>query len=481
MKVVVVGRGADAAALKSGLSQFGYQVVAQPAELLESTLDTLRAYAPEAVLVVAPEAGATAPAAVEALVRDGLIVAVYGSGAEPLHAWAASVGIPTLAAPVTPEVLRQSIKTLVTLEADAERRAEIHRRVALREAADRAAADELKVIAVGGPKGGVGKTRVAVDLSVLFALAGREVYLVDADANAGGSIDVYFAPPEEGHPTLLAELRRFSQQTPVQSAAPFGGWASGMKLLESFVKNPRLGDLRILYGFSDPRFADDRVLLDPRLAAGYIGQLVAAVEGRPRGMLIFDLGLNAALPLHREVLRQVRALAMVIKPETPDLKQAVQWLRMLVETMLQQGLGDELEGLLSRLKLVYNQVELGPGGHDIKNATRVLGDLFNLYFEDLRGVYGSVIDRYRPAPAATLPRVPVSVLERQRASGDVRDNPVYRYWHARGRDPELKPYVDELIGLAVAFSASVKEALPRLFGEAPSSSGRGGLFGLFRR
>jgi len=39
----------------------------------------------------------------------------------------------------------------------------------------------VKVIAVTGGKGGVGKTTVAVNLGVALAMRGREVLLVDAD------------------------------------------------------------------------------------------------------------------------------------------------------------------------------------------------------------------------------------------------------------------------------------------------------------
>ncbi|MHA6751131.1 ParA family protein [Dermacoccus nishinomiyaensis] len=75
-----------------------------------------------------------------------------------------------------------------------------------------------RIIAVGSPKGGVGKTTTAVHLAGLAARSGRRVLLVDADENrsaaawakaAGDRLDLDVA---EGHdsPRELAKLRRAS-------------------------------------------------------------------------------------------------------------------------------------------------------------------------------------------------------------------------------------------------------------------------------
>ena len=77
----------------------------------------------------------------------------------------------------------------------------------------------MKIIAVGSPKGGVGKTTTAVTLAVIAAQAGLRVLLVDSDANASttdwaGSADDEIPLDVYGtsDPTSTIQLSTFKSQ-----------------------------------------------------------------------------------------------------------------------------------------------------------------------------------------------------------------------------------------------------------------------------
>src|SRR5436190_20218530 len=59
-----------------------------------------------------------------------------------------------------------------------------------------------RVIAVGGGRGGVGKSLVAVNLAVYFAQLGKSVVLVDADA-AGSNLHAHFGLRASSHDPAL--------------------------------------------------------------------------------------------------------------------------------------------------------------------------------------------------------------------------------------------------------------------------------------
>ena len=123
------------------------------------------------------------------MAASGRVPAVVGTPGGALTAWAQGAGAPVFPYPPTESDLQALRDTLARLEEGGRPTEEIYRRTVLGgDMAARAMAGiAVRRIAVTSPKGGTGKTTVAVNLAVLLALCGYPVYLSDLDAN-GGSV-----------------------------------------------------------------------------------------------------------------------------------------------------------------------------------------------------------------------------------------------------------------------------------------------------
>jgi MinD-like ATPase involved in chromosome partitioning or flagellar assembly len=473
MNVCLVGAGPAVVPVQLALQRAGQRVVATLEMLTDPGLKTLLGF--QGVVVIPrglPPGGTVAARTMEtlqALVAEGVAVVVVAAPGDPFLAWAQGLGLPALPDPPT----EADLLRLTDLLARAERGefvAAAARRAAVGELAEVGTTD-VSVLTVTGPKGGTGKTTVAVNLAVLAALCGLEVYLLDADAH-GGSVHHHLFPQTEDYATLVGVLRSRAPQ----KVGGLAGFGAGAGVLTAFTPAPGLPQLRVLYGVAADQLADP-LLQDTERLEAFVADLVRAVGGR--GLLLIDVGINAAIPLHAAVLRHTQGLVVVIRAEPPDLEQTAYWFRQILAGALRAGAQADLGRLLARLKVAYNAVDpQAHAGAEVQRLHRDLGERLEEMLRDI-GAYAGV----GLAPSLVLPAVPARYLTAAMREARVEATVVMRFARAPQECPELAPFVAGLVGLLGAFVRQIPEAAARrgllAAGAAPR---RGGLLGrLFGR
>ncbi len=203
----------------------------------------------------------------------------------------------------------------------------------------------------------------------------------------------------------------------------------------------------MLPGVLTPQDLADPVLQDEARVRAFFRTLyeVAAAAG---GVMVVDVGINPAHVVHRAALAFAETVAVVVKPEVPDLAQTRQWLLQMVRSLVdREGMArdEALTFVRSRIRIVYNMV----WGRAHEEARKVLARALE---ED-----GLPLDL---APHGGLPQLPPEHTLRAVNSDDRNDVFVLRY--RRKREPELASYVRSLVGLAAHFVPTVPEAAIRL-------------------
>jgi len=112
---------------------------------------------------------------------------------------------------------------------------------------------QVKVVAVTGGKGGVGKTSVAVNLAVTMAMARKRVMLLDADLGLA-NVDVLLGLQPNRHVGHLLEGR--CELADVILEGPHGlkvvPAASGVRKIAELSTTQHAGLIRAFCGFADP-------------------------------------------------------------------------------------------------------------------------------------------------------------------------------------------------------------------------------------
>ena len=441
MRILMAGSGETTARLSVTLTQHGHTVEAQ---LARFSPDMLEMFGVDGVVVVGPEAQVTTEALQQAVER-GRSVFVIASAESPLMAWAQAAQAPAFAYPPNEVEVNKLLDAIRQAEAGTTDRGSAYRRAAL--GSDTAARLQsgmaTRRIVITSPKGGVGKTTVAVNLAVTLALCGVTTYLVDADANAGAMH--YHLRVRNLKSTLPILLRRFEGNG---GSGALGSVAAGGRLMQSFTTIPDLPTLHFLPGFITIQDLSDPVLQDEARLREFFRTLYE-VASASNGVVIVDVGINPAHPVHRAAMSHAEAIAVVVKPEIPDLAHARQWFIQMIQSLEDHehvSRDQAVAFVAARVKLIFNQVY----GNTWKEARNVLGDT-------LRKQDGLDLQL---TPQGIIPLVEPEFASAAVNSDKATDIMVWRY--QRKHEPELEPFARAMVDLAAHFVPTAPEAAAKV-------------------
>ena len=289
MQILLLGAGTVTSRLNLTLAEHGHSVAAQMATFTPLHLELFDF---QGVVVVSPEASISTESLVKAAER-GKVLFVVAGGNDGLAAWANGVGVPAFAYPISDVEIDQMLAEIRRAEAGNLAVDDQYRRAVLGSdlAAQMQSGMAIRKIVVTSPKGGTGKTTVAVNLAVAFALSGITTYLVDADANAGAI--QYHLRLDRAHTTMIGLLRRevaksFDPVLPValHPEDQEGGYlnttmgeiASGAAYLEAFTPLDNLATLRVLPGLVMDDLSDKALQDEERITAVLKGLYVCMLS-----------------------------------------------------------------------------------------------------------------------------------------------------------------------------------------------------------
>jgi MinD-like ATPase involved in chromosome partitioning or flagellar assembly len=453
MNILLVGAGTETSKLNVVLSEQKHTIQAQLAMFSINHLDLFDF---KLMIVVSPEASVGIDTLVRAVERGKIIFLVAGA-TDGLAAWAAGTGgVPTFSYPLSGVELDRLLGEVRRADSGGISGDDNYRKIVL--GGDIAARIQgqmnARKIVITSPKGGTGKTTVSVNLAVALALSGVTTYLVDADANAGAL--QYHLRLTELNNTLIGLLRRMSDSPPRQSNDAMSAVASAGIYLAAFTPINGLPTLRVLPGMVTDDLGDKALQREDVIDSTIKGLFEAGVASG--GVVIMDVGINPSHPVHRAALRYAEAIAIVIKPEIPDLAETRRWIaRMIASLSGTVGKMSAMEFVGSRVKLCYNMVV----GDEFKNAHKSLQNAIN---ED--GIAISL------APNGILPVVDARMAAHAVNSNNVEDILVWRY--KLERLEELAPFVEALVAFASHFVPAVREGAARIGlvrGQQPKKKG----------
>lgn len=162
-----------------------------------------------------------------------------------------------------------------------------------------------KLIAVGGGRGGVGKSIVALNLAVYFAQLGRRVVLVDADPT-GSNLHCHFGVPAGSTNPWLAH--RLSQQKDPSD------------LLAGLLSPTSVPGLRLLAA------SHDAVTAPPALRAGRKARWLAQLRALPADYLVIDVGPGHG-PFALDTMLAADVAVAVAIPEPPAIETTYRFVR----------------------------------------------------------------------------------------------------------------------------------------------------------
>ncbi len=190
------------------------------------------------------------------------------------------------------------------------------------------------ILTVFSPKGGVGKTTIAINLAAALVSIGRRVLLVDADTVTG-------------HIASSLGMEHLRTVVDAVADAPVGDTVLNAETLEELVAAHPSG-LRLLVLTSSP-IRDQ--LLDP-------DRMAEAIESE-RGSydaIVVDLHPDYD-PLNRAIFERSDKILVPVTPDVPALRASVQL----------REIADEL-GVLDRLAMVVNRANSGVSVGDMERT-----------------------------------------------------------------------------------------------------------------
>jgi MinD-like ATPase involved in chromosome partitioning or flagellar assembly len=455
MQILLLGAGTISSRLNLTLCEHDHVVTAQLAAFTPQHLDLFDF---QAMLVVSPEASVTPEGLVRAAERGKLLFVVAGAS-DGLAAWANATSIPAFSYPPSEKEIGDLLLALRRAEAGGLAADEQYRRAVLGSDLAARIGSNLAVrkIAVTSPKGGTGKTTIAVNLAVALALSGVTTYLVDADANAGTL--QYHLRLGRVNSTLINLLRQEIDR-PREVLAEV---ASGATYLQAFTQLPDLPTLRVLPGLVTDDLSDQALGDEARVTEVLKGLYEAGVA--TGGVVVVDVGNNPAHTVHRAAMRIAEGIAIVIRPEIPDLAETRRWISRMIHALSgAAGNGAAVEFVGSRVKVCYNMVL----GDDFKTAHRLLSQALREDRLELALTPGGVIPAVDPHIAA------------QAVNSDRRkDILIWRY--RQEHLEELSPFSEALLSFAAHFVPTVTEGAQRAGLLSSPANGRRRFFSFRKR
>ena len=191
-----------------------------------------------------------------------------------------------------------------------------------------------QLVAVFNPKGGVGKTTIALNLAAVLAARGQRVLMVDADT-VTGHVDISLGM--EGVPNVVDAWRDEQEGGP---AIPF---------LELASAHP--SGLRVLPLTNSPIHTE---LLQPERVAQSISQARRGVD-----WVIADLHPSYS-PLNRALFDKADRILIPLTPDLPAIRATVKL----------RDVADEL-GMRERLSLIVNRANTGVSVEDVEKAVGI--------------------------------------------------------------------------------------------------------------
>jgi pilus assembly protein CpaE len=191
-----------------------------------------------------------------------------------------------------------------------------------------------QLVAVFNPKGGVGKTTIALNLAAVLAARGQRVLMIDADT-VTGHVDISLGM--EGVPNVVDAWRDEQEGGP---AIPFLDLASA---------HP--SGLRVLPLTSSPIHTE---LLQPERVAQSIVQARRGVD-----WVIADLHPSYS-PLNRALFDKADRIMIPLTPDLPAIRATVKL----------RDVADEL-GMRDRLSLIVNRANTGVAVEDVEKAVGI--------------------------------------------------------------------------------------------------------------
>ena len=440
MNILLIGAGSETSKLNLALSDQKHTIQAQLAMFAVNHLELFNF---KLIIVVSPEASVRIDTLVQAA-ENGKMIFIVAGASDGLAAWAAGSGVPTFSYPMTGVELDKMLAEVRRADAGGIAEDDHYRKIVL--GSDIAARIQgqmnARKIVVTSPKGGTGKTTVSVNLAVALALSGVTTYLVDADANAGAL--QYHLRLERINATLIGLLRQMADNPPKQSMDAMSAVASAGAYLAAFTPMDNLPTLRVLPGLVSDDLGDKALQREDVINSTIQGLFEAGVASG--GVVIMDVGINPSHPVHRAALRNAEAIAIVIKPEVPDLAETRRWIARMISSLSGQvGRISAVEFVGSRVKLCYNMVI----GDEFKKAHKLLQ---NALAEDKVDI--------SLAPNGILPVVDPRIAAHAVNSDNVDDILVWRY--KLEKLEELGPFVESLLAFASHFVPAVREGAARV-------------------
>ena len=241
--------------------------------------------------------------------------------------------------------------------------------------ADGAAARFGRLIAVGGGRGGVGKSLVAVNLAVYFAQLGKSVVLVDADAG-GSNLHAHFGiGAGRIDPNIDDEGVEAFRRALVPTSVP------GLSLLPA---------------------PHDAVTRAPELRGGRKTRWLAALRQLAPDYLVVDVGSGHG-DFALDVMLAADIPIAVTVPEPPAVETTYRFVRAAFRRRLRRALGrDKLR--LSLLERAYADLGMLPAPIDLvsrlSKAEKSLADLACGIAQGMRIQLVVNQTRVRPTPSS---------------------------------------------------------------------------------